>query len=72
MLMSTAISVSTILTCMENLYTEKSPMVGPREGVGWGVVHHTVTGGTTQALAMWGQFAKEKKNSNSHFLAFKI
>lgn len=64
--MSTAISVSTILTCMENLYTEKSPMVGPREGVGWGVVHHTVTGGTTQALAMWGQFAKEKKKIPIH------
>lgn len=69
--MSTAISIRTILTCMEILYTEKSPMVGPREGWGWGVVHHTVTGGTTQALTMWGQFVEGKKKSQFTLLGLQ-
>lgn len=43
--MSIVISVSTILICMENFYTEKFLMVGLREGVGWGVVYYIVIGG---------------------------
>lgn len=42
-----------------SLYREVSNG-GPKRRLGV-VVHPTVTGGTTQALTMWGQFVEEKK-----------
>lgn len=68
--MSTAISVSMIVTCMQVLYTEKSPLVGPGED--WGGGPPSCDRRNHPGTNHVGPIHGTKKNPNIHFLAFKI